>query len=234
MGDCAVDVVPPEADKITGGVVAPGETLDGIRGTDLTAAATKITDEATEVMKDIRNGLAELNKTISRLNAGVLSDVNLQNISGSLTRLNSSLEKIDNELMTGENIAAVRESLALLKKTLENASAASVKADSALAKMDKAMDHLGPGVKGFAGATAALHDASDALEALLKEARTGRGMLYALFNNAELRDNFERLVANLRRYGMVFYKDRTPPAVAPAPRPATPAPKTGRGSSRPR
>src|SRR5688572_12582750 len=95
MGDCAVDVVPPPQEKLTGGFLAAGETVDGVGSTDLTAAATKITDEATEVMKDIRNGLAELNKTISRLNTEVLSDANLKNVSDSLTKLNASLETID-------------------------------------------------------------------------------------------------------------------------------------------
>jgi len=228
MGDCAVDVVPPPPDKLTGDFVAADETLDGLGSTDLTTAAKQITDEATEVMKDIRNGLADLNKTISRLNAEVLSDANLKNISDSLTRVNSSLEKIDSKLLTEENTTAVRDSLALLKHTMENADKASVKADSALAKMDKAMDHLGPGLKGFAGATTALREASDALEALLKEARSGRGVLYALLNNAELRDNLERLVANLRQRGLLFYKDKAPPATAPRPAPPPAKPRKQR------
>jgi phospholipid/cholesterol/gamma-HCH transport system substrate-binding protein len=219
MGDCAVDVLPPPPDKLTGDFIAPGETLDGVGGMDFTTVAEQMTDEATELMKDIRNGLSELNKTIARLNSEVLSDVNVKHVSESLTRLNSSLETIDTHFLTDENAASVRDSLALLKQTLEKALSASASADSAFAKMDKAMDHLGPGLKGFAGATDALRDASDVLEALLKEARAGRGLLYTLFNNTELRDNLERLIANMRRYGPVFYKDKAPPA-APAARPA--------------
>lgn len=227
MGDGAVDVVPPPQDQQTGKFVEEGATLSGMGGSDMMAAATKVTDEATEVMKDIRAGLVELNKTIARLNTGVLSDHNLEHLSESLEKINASIDKIESQVLSEENTTALRESLALLKTTLQNASTASTKADSALAKMDKAMDHLGPGLKGFAGASSSLNDAADALEALLKEARSGRGLLYSLLNNAELRDNLERLIANLRRSGMVFYKDRAPPAAAPAARPATPAPKKG-------
>ena len=63
-------------------------------------------------------------------------------------------------------------------------------------------------------------------EALLKEARSGKGVLYALLNNTELRDNLVRLVANLRQRGLLFYKDKDKePAV---PQPANrPAPKSG-------
>ncbi len=220
MGDAAVDLVPPPPDKVTGKFIAEGATLTGMGGSDLTAAATKVTDEAAVVMKDIRSLLAELNKTIGRLNTGVFSDDNIKNLSGSLSRINASIEKIESKVLSEENITALHDALALLKVTLQNASTASTKADSALAKMDIAMDHLGPGLKGFAGATSSLNDAADALEALLKEARSGRGVLYALLNNAELRDNLERLIANLRRNGLLFYKDKTPATVPPAP-PAT-------------
>ena len=219
MGDAAVDVVPPPPEKQTGKYIAEGTTLNGMGGSDLTAAATKVTDEATEVMKDIRSGLAELNKTITRLNTEVLSDGNLKNISGTLAKLNASIDKIESQVLSEENTTSLHDALALLKTTLQNASTASTKADSALAKMDKAMDHLGPGLKGFSGATSALNDAADALEALLKEARSGRGVLHALLNDSELRQNLESLIANLRRRGIVFYKDKSPPP-EPTPPPA--------------
>lgn len=232
MGDAAVDVVPPPPEKLTGDFIAPGETIDGVGSTDFTAVATKITDEATEVMKDIRSGLAELNKTIARLNAGVLSDENVKNMSGSLASLNRSIGKFENTVLSEENVTSMHDSLAMLKTTMQNVSTSSVNARSALEKMDKAMDHLGPGMKGFAGATDALHDASTALEALLKEARSGRGVLYALLNDAWLRDNLQRFVANLRHRGVLFYKDKEPPAPAPAPQQAPPAKRSSSSSRR--
>jgi phospholipid/cholesterol/gamma-HCH transport system substrate-binding protein len=226
MGDAAVDVVPPPLDKGTGNFVKAGDTMEGTSGADLSSVATKVTDEATEVMKDIRAGIAELNKTIERIQTGVLSDDNLRNVSSSLKQLNESLEKFDRTILSEENTTAIRDSLALLKTTMQNSSSASAKADSALAKMDKAVDQLGPGLKGFSGATASLDNAADALEALLKEARSGRGVLYTLFNNVELRDNVERLVANMRRHGPVFYKDKAPSTLPPpAPPPTRRAPQ---------
>ena len=58
MGDAAVDLVPPAPDRVTGKFIPEGATLSGMGGSDLTAAATKVTDEATVVMKDLRAGLA--------------------------------------------------------------------------------------------------------------------------------------------------------------------------------
>lgn len=217
MGDCAIDVNPP--DQLTGTFVTEGETISGEGSSDLTAAARSITDEALVVMKDIRGGLTELNKAISQINTGVLSAANIKNLSDSLASVNASLEKIETRVLSDENTAAVHEALELLRATLKSAASAAGKAESGLAKFDAAMDLLSPGLKGFTGATAALRDASAALEALLKEARSGKGVLYALMNNTELRDNLVRLVDNLRHRGLLFYKDKEPaPARPPAPR----------------
>jgi phospholipid/cholesterol/gamma-HCH transport system substrate-binding protein len=232
MGDSAVDVVPPPPDKMTGEFIAAGETVDGLGSTDLTAVATKMTDEASEVMKDIRSGLAELNKTIARLNAGLLSDANVKNVSASLASLNRSIEKFENTVLSEENVASVHDSITMAKTTMQNVSTASVNARSAIEKFNKAMDHLGPGMKGFAGAADTLHDATNALEALLKEARSGRGLLYALLNDSLLRDNLQRLVANLRQRGILFYKDKEPPAPAPVPQQPPPAKRSSSGSRR--
>ncbi len=228
MGDCAVNLVPPPPGQDTGEIVKEGATLQGSGSNDLTTAAAKVSDEAVVVMKDIRSGIAKLNETIERIQTGLLSEENLRHISESLAKINESLEKFDNRVLSEENVIAVRDSLALLKTTMQNAHSAAgkadsalTKADSALAKADKAMDHLGPGLKGFSGATASLDDAANALEALLKEARSGRGVLYALLNDRVLADNLERLIENLRRHGVLFYKDKAPSSLPPPAPPAT-------------
>jgi phospholipid/cholesterol/gamma-HCH transport system substrate-binding protein len=223
MGDCAIDVLPPPLDKRTGKFIAAGDTLEGSGGNDLSTAASKVADEGVIVMKDVRAGIAKLNETLERIQSGVLSEPNLKNISDSLARINSSLEKLDTKVLSEENVTAVHDIIALLKTTMQSASSASAKADSALAKADKAMDQLGPGLKGFSGATASFDDAANALEALLKEARSGRGLLYTLLNDRELADNLDRLILNLRRHGLVFYKDKAPSELPqPAPQPVKP------------
>ncbi len=230
MGDCAVDVQPPPDEQITGEYISAGETMDGKGAPDLTAVATKITDEATEVMKDIRSNLAELNKTIGRLNTGVLTDENFKNLASSISSLNRSIEKVESTLLTDENVSYVHDSLADLRVSMASVKDASGKANSALAKIDKAMDQIGPGMKGFAGATSALRDASVALENLLKEARSGKGVLYALLNDTNLRDNLQNLILNMRQRGLLFYKDKPKEgqAAPPAPAPSRRVPETPR------
>ena len=224
MGDCAVDVgLPPEG--ITG-FVEPGATLTGDLASDLTSMASKLGDEGTAVMKDIRASLAQLNTTLDRLNKGVLSDDNLRHVSETLTELEATVRKIDRDVLSGELVADVRAAVKSFRATMESAESvargldpAVTSARSALAKVDKAVDSLGPGLRGFDSATDSLRDAANSLEGLLRDARSGRGVLAALLNDPVVRDNLTRLIANLRRSGMVFYKDKEPSSLPPPPSP---------------
>ena len=86
-------------------------------------------------------------------------------------------------------------------------------------KVDKAVDQLGPALKSTESATVSLKKAATALEELLKDARTGDGLLHALLNDPVLRKDITTLAANLRTRGFLWYKDKdakekaSPPAV---------------------
>ena len=228
LGDSAVDVVLPE--NVTAEVVPEGATLSGNSSPDLASAATRVSDEAVVVLKDIRTSLAEINKTIGKINSGLLSDTNLKNIEHSIAALSSALDRVDHEFITAENAQSIRDSLAIVKSAVQTGSSAMnkadgamQKADSALTKIDKAMDQLGPGLKGFADATAALKNTGTVMESLLREIRSGRGILHAVINDPVLRDNIDRLVTNMRRSGLLWYKDKAPSSLAPPPAaPVTP------------
>ena len=56
---------------------------------------------------------------------------------------------------------------------------------------------------------------------LLKKATTGEGTLGVLISDKQTAENFRTLIANPRRSGMLFYKDRPlppPPVSTPPPR----------------
>ncbi len=227
LGDSAVDIVLPEAD--TGESVKPGATLAGNSSSDLASAATRVSDEAVVVLKDIRTSLAEINKTIGRINSGLLSDTNLKNIEQSIAALRNALDRVDRDVVTQENAKAISDSLAVLRRAMETGSNAMNKADSALAKIDSAVDQLGPSLEGFAGATKGLEKVGAIMESLLREIRSGRGFLHALINDPLMRDNIERLIANLRRSGLLWYKDKAPPSLPPPPAPAPAVPVKRKG-----
>ena len=218
MGDSALDVGVPATPGDTA-YLAEGDTMQGSGSQDLTTAASRLTDEAVAVMKDIRSSLTEINDTLSRVKLGLLSDENIKNVSTSMSRLNASMEKVDDVILSAANTSALKDSLAALQKTTATLSGATErvggvldKADSAMAKLDKAMDSAGPGLKGFQAATASLTRAADSLEELMKLAKSGRGILGLVLNDPVVAQNFARLVYNLRTRGVLWYKDKEPPA----------------------
>jgi phospholipid/cholesterol/gamma-HCH transport system substrate-binding protein len=215
MGDCAIDVTTP--DVATSETLVDGDIISGVATADFSSSATRITDEALVVMKDLRGGIATLNQTLGRFNAGVLSETNLTGFSDALKNLNQALEKLNTGVLSDANTKDLSDAIAGLKSASTAISAAATTADgaltkgaSAMAKMDKAMDHLGPSIKGIEGATTAFRSAANVLQELLKEVRYGPGLMHSLLSDARVRDNFVRLLANLRRSGIIFYKDKEP------------------------
>ncbi len=212
VGDTLLDVGQVAA---TGEFIKPGSTIIGQGSTDLMSTANKLTDEIMVVLSDLRNGLKDLNLTVGKLNQGVLGDENLNNFSGALRELRESIHKVDYDVLSDANVNAVKEALADFRASMakvENAAGRAdsvlAKADSAMTKVDKAMDNLGPALKGTEGATVSLKQAATALDGLLKDARSGGGLMNALLNDVELRKDFAALIANLKSRGILFYKDK--------------------------
>ena len=230
VGDTLLDVgqVPP--DRLNGEFIKAGSTLDGMGSTDLMATANKLTDEIMVVLSDLRNGMRDLNITGGKLNTGVLGEENLNNFSGGLREMRESIHKVNNDVLSDGNINALKDALAdfrgamaTVDKAAGRADSVLVKADSSMTKVDKAMDNLGPALKGAEGATVNLKQAATALEGLLKDARTGNGLMNALLNDEVLRKDFAALITNLKQRGVLFYKDKEKPEkpAAPAAKPRT-------------
>ncbi|RYD35529.1 MAG: MCE family protein [Verrucomicrobiaceae bacterium] len=224
MGDSVIDVGQAPADALTGDFIHEGDTVSGSGSPDLTTTANRITDEIMVVMRDLRTGLADLNKTVIRLNEGLLSDENLNNVAGSLRSLKESIDKVDNEVLSDANTQALKESITKFRTAMENVDRAVGKANSALTKFDKGMDGFAPAMKGAGDATVSLKEAATALKGLLGDARSGKGLLSAMLNDAALRDDVLALVTNLRRRGILFYKDKEAVEKESTPRKTPPAP----------
>jgi hypothetical protein len=57
------------------------------------------------------------------------------------------------------------------------------------------------------------------LRAIVDQVRSGKGVLGALVSNSEMADNLRSLVANLRKHGILWYKDTKQPAGDTPPNP---------------
>jgi phospholipid/cholesterol/gamma-HCH transport system substrate-binding protein len=150
--------------------------------------------------------------------------ITMEKMSANLDELRDTLAEIKTKVLSAENIENLRVSFASIKTTSENFASASKKADEVMDDAKKAVAganqtiDMAKQAMGSVNATAndvhaAVGEARGVIQnadALLKNAQSGSGTLPMLLSNSELANNLQSLVGNLRRHGILFYRDSAP------------------------
>lgn len=195
LGDRFVDVrLPPEG--FSGEFIKPDAIVRGKReqGFD------DITREGTALLKDLRATVEQISGILRKLDEDLLKPSTLQNLDDTIGNLKATSEKFSTAAAT-------------LNQVMEEAKSAASKATAAIEGADQAIGDV----------RKAVGDARDALDALEKAfvAMTkGDGLVARLLTDASLANNLNALIENLRKGGVLFYKDRAgkEQATEPAPR----------------
>jgi ABC-type transporter Mla subunit MlaD len=139
-----------------------------------------LTREGGALVQDLRGTVQNVNATVTRLNQQALSQGNMQNLKASIEHLNQA---------TG----ALAESSKKIDGVVD-------KAGDTMTSTKKASDDL----------QKAIGDARKTIQAatqVMDEATHGKGMLATLLTNQQLANDLEALISNLRRHGVLFYRD---------------------------
>jgi phospholipid/cholesterol/gamma-HCH transport system substrate-binding protein len=205
LGDSYVDVVPPVVFD-PGDVIKPGDTIAGSRAGGL--------DELT----------AKGGKMMDTLNEEVLRKINME-----LDEIQIATRNINAKLLSDENLKNLQQTFANLKTTTDGFAATSKNLDAVVAKTGEAVESAKGTLKtvdGAAGdvrlAIADIRKMTDSANALVKKATHGDGTLGTLISDKETAEDLKALISNLRRSGVLFYKNRAENAPEPA---ATPPPR---------
>ncbi len=205
LGDAYVDVVPPVVFD-PADVIQPGDTIAGSRAGGL--------DELT----------AKGGKMMDTLNEEVLRKINME-----LDEIQIATRNINAKLLSDENLKNLQETFANLKETSAGFATTSKNLDAVVAKTGEAVDSAKGTLKtvdGAAGdvrlAIADIRKMTDSANALVKKAANGDGTLGTLISDKEAAADLKALISNLRRSGVLFYKNRPENAPEPA---ATPPPR---------
>lgn len=207
LGDSYVDVVPP-AQFQPSDFAKPGETIPGQRTgglDDLTNKGSQLMDTLnSETLKKVSAALDEIKVATTNLNEKLLSEKNLKNVEDTFANLKT----------TSEQFSKTAHSLDLVVNRTEQV------VDSAKGTM-KTIDGAAGDLRLTLGD---FRKTSESARSLLNKATAGDGPLGMLVSDRKTADDLKALIANLRRSGVLWYKDR--PEEAPE-RPAkpTPAPK---------
>lgn len=209
LGDSYVDVVvPPHFEP--NDFAEPGELIAGKR----------------------TGGLDELTTKGSQMIDTLNSDI-LRKLSGELDEIKQATVSINQELLSKKNLGNLEETLANLKSASADFSRASKDLDLVVVKSQEAVDSAKVTLKTVDGAAGDLRlgigdfrKAADSARSLLNKANSGEGTLGLLMADKQTAENLKALIANMRRSGVLFYKDRPMPAgeATPAPSPRSKRP----------
>jgi phospholipid/cholesterol/gamma-HCH transport system substrate-binding protein len=172
-------------DRFVSVTLPPGQPTDFLpKGAEVEGARQTGMDDLTReggaLVVDMRKAVQNIDETVVRLNHQALSEANLENLRASVEHLNAA---------TG--------ALAESSKKLDGVLA---KADSTMSSANKAADDL----------QRVMTDARKTAQAatqVLHEAIEGKGLLGTLIGDKALADNLRALVSNLRKHGVLFYRD---------------------------
>lgn len=210
LGDCYVDIIPRFKADVTN-AIPPGATVQGTRNPGM----DDLTKKGGVVMDQLTVEITDLQKLTRGLHEKILSEENAENLRQTIANLKT----------TSANFAEASKKLdALFLKvdsTMEGANRTMVTTEKAAADLRGAIADL----RGFADSGKKMIDSADksvdTLRSLMLKAERGEGAVGLLLNDRETAENLRSFAANLRRSGVLWYKDR---AIVEKPQP-TPVPK---------
>lgn len=192
LGDSYVDITMPTDLDVENFVPIPaGAVVTGRRETGLGDLA----GEGTKLLDDVRAAVKNIDTVVTRINEEVLAPASVESIKETLTNLETTSAEF------AEASKGIDEVIA--------------KASAAVDEASEVVEGVGVTVKKSEATVEAATEAAEAftktmneVRGVVKDARDGKGPLGTLLTDRTVSENLQALVYNLRRYGILFYKDR--------------------------
>jgi phospholipid/cholesterol/gamma-HCH transport system substrate-binding protein len=219
MGDSYVSISPSATPAVGAGYVEPGQHVIGTR----LAGLNEVTTGGLDVVDTFKLRLEDVRVSVAKINEGILGDENVSNFKAAITNLREATEglkgttkKLDDFLSKGADAAGgAKEAVASLNTALAKVDGVVEKADKAMSSVEAAAGDLKNTigeVKSFA--TEGKKTAAASTD-LIRRMSTGNGALAMLLNDSETKDDLSNLIRNIRRSGLLFYRDRPEKPVKP-------------------
>ncbi len=197
LGDRFVDIIPKREDA--GGYYEAKETVHGTRAQGM----EELQREGGALVGDLRTTAATLNKTINRVNDELLKEQTFKDLQAAMANLR----------VTTENFKATSEKLS---GVIDDAHGVVAKAGDALGGAKDTFGTANKAAEDVRGAIGDMRKVLGSVKGVTEQAVHGDGLLPTLISDKQLSENVSSLVSNLRRSGILFYKDRPAPTPDPA------------------
>lgn len=151
-----------------------------IQGRSESGGLGDIAEKAGEVMGDVREAVQNINKIAEKLNTEVFRESSMKDLNETMANLKATS-------------AAFAESSQKIDAIMDEAKVAVTTGQETLESAKSAADEFKKTMTDVRG--------------LVGQVRSGRGPLGTLLTDREMADNLKALVANLKRHGILWYKD---------------------------
>lgn len=217
MGDALVEIKP--SGKETKDFIAHDHKaiIEGAKSgglSDLQGQAEVVAKKVDLVLDDVRSALVDVKGSMEKVNKGALSDATVNNFKESMDHLHKTMARVDEKVLGDENAANLKEALADIRAAAASFKTSAKNVEDSTKRLGPMFDKLDPAI---AKADKVMTTADESLQSIKKAAdsfstaarniATSKGLLGALMNDTTLRDEFSDLISNLKRNGVIFYKN---------------------------
>jgi phospholipid/cholesterol/gamma-HCH transport system substrate-binding protein len=126
----------------------------------------------------------------------------LAQLSESLAQIQTLTGAINSRLLSEQNLASWDKMMVNLGESSEDFRKLAAELSS------KGVEDINAAASDFRSMAKKANSAADSLQKMMKEAAEGKGPFATLMKDKETADNLKALISNLRRSGVLFYKDR--------------------------
>lgn len=158
-------------------------------------------------------GLADLTKE-----GGAL----IKDLRGTVAKIDTTVSKLNEDALSKTNMDHLKETFENLSKTTRDLSESSKKIDGVIEKAGGTMASAQEATDKIQAAVGEAQKTIQAASRILNEATKGDGLVPLLLTNEDVANDLRALISNLRRHGVLFYRDKaakiSPPENTPAPR----------------
>ncbi len=121
--------------------------------------------------------------------------------------INAVVQKLDSTILSKDELASISATMKNLETATGRIADASKQFDTTMTSGKATMDSAKK-------AADELQETLSAIHKLVDQAKSGSGVLGTLISNREMANNLRSLVLNLRKHGILWYKDTNAPAAA--------------------
>ncbi len=156
-------------------------------------------DDKAIIKGKAESGISDITEKAGALMADVQEAVN---------NIKAITFKINNEVLKESTMQDLTATMANLKQTSASFAETSKKIDGVVAQAEGVIKSGQETMVSAKGAADEIKKTVADVRGLVQQAKQGRGILGVLLGDKETADNFKALVANMKRHGVLWYKDR--------------------------